>query len=409
MQRFSAGKRFSLSLDSGSTVAAPEAPEIPDVKPPLSDYAAEKEDAGTCDPFYAAVFSCITGNIAPDSPIQTTPRTRTKSKSKHHETAAAPLQHDTIVISNHFQDSLDEEDNLEHANISSISMTSSSATASTSASTPLHTPKALQEGFSSPITPCDDCSDFVQESPYLGIEDTKDSITITADDLISVLPSLVPKSKTVAPLKIRKKESSPKLGEPVSLASPMTEEIVKKKRNTPTLDTRTTFDDTVAVSSPKTPATPKTPNTPRSPSAFFAAMFNRLPMSPELAARSNAIAALVSVDDHQMSTPNVSEAEVSFNSIPSVDTSRSPETIRVGKDGKSPTLDKVKKMFATSQDLFKQGEGNCCTLLFSFGANANAHSLQFRRRRSVEVCQSFYLHKVPGMARLLCRPHLRHP
>lgn len=411
MQRFSAGKRFSLSLDSGSSILAPEAPDISEDNPlPIDEDRSPDDSADTlvqepqhgehssthdskCDPFYAAVFRCITST--PEMPKNkketASSRSRTLSdrapeselESTQHVPAAAVPLYEILQDAGPQQEEEADEDSggLDHLNISNLSIASSNGTLSTSPSTPLNTPKVLQQAFSSPgLRDNSDSivrsSAFLQESPYLGIEETKETITITADDLIGALsPTVVArKSKNLAgtaPLKIRKRTSIARLGEALALRSPQADDEASsygntlkdkaKKKAIPTLDISASGPNTKASleatpGQPKTPGTPGTPGTPHSPSSFFSAVFGKTPMSP--GSPSSVTATFDDVHSNR-------EQAVFATPLVVVDGNKSPKATKSPKEVKSPTMDKVKKMFASSQDLFKQSEGQSYSYLLS--------------------------------------------
>lgn len=363
-QRFSAGKRFSLSLDSGSTVGAPDAPDVSDETSlpfDTSEIDATQNSGlhdSKCDPFYAAVFKCITGKSAlPESPkVQKgTTRSRTVSEVKEAK-KSSPLPPGARTFYDEARSDVEDDDGLDHVNISGISLLSSSSqTVSTTPSTPLNTPKAPQETFSTPILSSDEYPEVVHaESPYLGIEEAKETVVITADDLIAAIPPIVEKGKTVAPLKIRKKLSMVGLGEPVNLRSPeeKSERGWSKETGTPKLDAAAIQNSNSSLDTgPKTPGSPDTPGTPRSPSSFFSAVFGKAAMSCEIS--SSSVATLKEAQEEGISY----EHQPPATPVAAFDSPKMDEVKKHGDQLKSPTLDKIKKMFASSQDLFRQSEG----------------------------------------------------
>lgn len=296
--------------------------------------------------------------MSPDSPKKTPPRTRTHSTKSRTRTKSAgkdeanPASFHAEILSEQrcVNEAADNENSLDHVNVSNLSM----ASLPTSASTPLSTPKVLQEGFSTPTASSENYTFHLQDSPYLGIEAIRDSITITADDLIGAVPRIEHKSKIVAPLKIRKKPSSSKLAEPLSLASPREERQNKDPVDTPIggID-----QSRIPASSgqPTSPTSPKTPRTPRSPSAFFSAMFSRLPVSPSVMSASAAISQATEGERDAMQILSATDApELSSKPLEDV---TSPELSRRSKTLNKPPFEKVKKMFASSHDLVKHCEG----------------------------------------------------
>lgn len=336
-----------------------------------------------CDPFYAAVFKCITGKSTPESPKKQSFRSRTTSgdprAARSRTTSEAVQQISALPVSNSvslqevLQDHIDpgEYEGLDHVNVSSISMASSAGTVSTSTSTPLNTPKILQEGFATPSPVYGAQPAFLQESPYLGIEETKETVTITADDLIgAVSPTVTRKIKAVAPLKLRKKASLPQLGDALALRSSEQEAGMKEKKRKSAIHDITTVESLKGSleTVPKTPGTPGTPGTPRSPASFFSAVFGKPPTSPDV--RSSPVSLGAGDNSSQQKdtedcsiNPTTPEAapmspeeatSPKETQLPKADEARSPTS---PKGSRSPTLDKVKKIFASSQDLFKQSQG----------------------------------------------------
>lgn len=343
---------------------APDAPAVSDetsLPSDTSEIDATRNSGlhdSKCDPFYAAVFKCITGKSAlPESPKTQKDETRCRTVSEVKEAKkSSPLLPAARTFYDDTSVEVEDEDALDHVNVSGISLASSlSQTVSTSPSTPLNTPKAPQETFSTPILSSDEYPEVgYAESPYLGIEEAKETVVITADDLIAAIPPIVKKGKTVAPLKIRKKLSMVGLGEPVNLRSPeeKSERGWSKKTGTPKLDAAAIQNSNSSLDTgPKTPGSPGSPCIPRSPSSFFSAVFGRPAMSPEIS--SSSVATLKEAQEDGISYDHQTPA----TPVAGFDSPKMDEVTKHGDQLKSPTLDKIKKMFASSQDLFRQSEG----------------------------------------------------
>jgi hypothetical protein len=218
-----------------------------------------------------------------------------------------------------------------------------------------------QDGFSR-ILPCSEGGLFEPpESPYTGIEEIEGTDTESlASARVTLSKFEASKIKTastsISPLRITKKNSMLELGDPLSLRRPA-QKLSKSSFVTTVQPAAGVPEPTSPTSfSLPSPACTQTPSTPRSASSFFSAMFSKLPASPDLSMDTSTIDAChvnleadglkgsSSTKDSRFFTPSTGKMN------------KSPQTVKA-EDVKSPTFEKVKKMFASSQDLFKAPEG----------------------------------------------------